>query len=169
MVGSFFSGLSKVAKIIFIAGFVLAILICLVVFSYFRGDGGTNKHDTASVQAQTQAQVEIVKEGTVNKATIDETKKMELEMELKKLELLELKKLEAERKVVDENYIEKLKAERGTLDVNKKMELEYQKEVEEKQAKAKAAQAKAAAQAAAARARAAAQKAEMEMLKALGD
>ncbi len=145
MVGTFFSGLSKVAKIIFIAGFVLAILICLVIFSYFRGDGGTNKYDASSVQAQATAQVEIAK------AQLDAQQVSQM---------TDIEKLKVDRQVVDANYIEKLKAERGILDVNKKMELDYQKEIEEKQAEAKAAQA---------RARAAAQKAELEMLKSLGD
>lgn len=150
MISSFFSGLSKAAKFFFLVGFVIAILIALLMFSLFRGKNPTNKHD-----------VSIAQQATKDKATVDETKKMELEMELKKLEL--------DRQVVDRNAIEKLRAEREIVDQNKKMELEYQKEMNDKKAKADAEKAKAARAAAAAKAKAAKEKAELDLLKSLSE
>lgn len=161
MFGSLFSGLSKAAKFLFLTGFVIAILLIFFFSNLFS----TNKYD-----------VKIAQEATNNKATVDVTKKMELEMELKKLQLDRevvdrnaIEKLRAEREVVDRNAIEQLRADREIIDQNKKMELEFQRE-KAKEAKAQAAaKAKAANAAAAAKARAAKEKAEIDLLKSLAN
>lgn len=109
MIGKFFTGLSKLAKIIFTLGFIIAILVCFIIYSTFLKNDGTNKYDASSVQAQAQAQVEIEKirqKGYVeekstldvteaarmeyelkNKQTVDATLKMEREMELEKMKM----------------------------------------------------------------------------------
>lgn len=141
MIGKLFSGLSKVAKIIFTLGFIIAILICFIIYSTFLKNNSTNKYDASSVQAQAQAQVEIEKIRQVeSKATLDVTEALRLEHELK------------DKQTVD-----------ATLKMEKEMELEKMKLKAEQEAK----KAKEAAKNAAAKAKAQKEKAELDILKSL--